>query len=163
MKKHLYGILFAAAMCAAAAGTYFLVLHTQADYPSKLIFSGILLILGLIAGIVASSKTKDSKSRAVAKALYDAEACGIGVYADGEFVYANGFYTEAEQKANVNIYKLTKENKPLEGYVVSAEKHGEYTVIIVNRKADNDIPTDGADSSELTENITENAKSENDC
>ena len=133
MKKHLYGIVFAAAMCAAAAGMYFIVLHTQASYPLKLIFSGMLLLLALITGIVASSKTKDEKARAVSEALNKAESCGIGVYADGEFVFANRFYTETEQNESVNIYKLSKELKQPEGYSVIAEKHGEYTVIFVKK------------------------------
>ena len=162
MKKHLYGILFAAAICAAAAGTYFLVMHTQADYPVKLIFSGILLLLALIAGAVAASKTKDDKARAVAKALYGTEICGIGVYADGEFVYANRFYTEAEQKADVNIYKLLKENKPLEGYTVREEKHGEYTLIFVNRAVNDEMTTVIAESGEKSESITEDENGKDD-
>jgi hypothetical protein len=137
-------------------------MHTQADYPVKLIFSGILLLLALIAGAVAASKTKDDKARAVVKALYDAEICGIGVYADGEFVYANRFYTEIEQKTDVNIYKLLKENKPLEGYTVREEKHGEYTLIFVSIAVNGNIPADSAESGAETESIAEDANCKDD-
>ncbi|MBQ6052579.1 MAG: hypothetical protein IJL30_04735 [Clostridia bacterium] len=135
MKKHLYGILFTAAVFAAAAGTYFLVLNTQADYPVKLIFSGVLLLLALIVGAFAASKTKDARSQAVLRAINGVKSCGIGVYSNGEFVFANNVYIKAEQEANVNFHKSLKDGNTPEGYTVTAETHEDgkdkYTVIFV--------------------------------
>ncbi|MBO4391881.1 MAG: hypothetical protein J5816_01115 [Clostridia bacterium] len=155
MKKHLYGIIFTAAVFAAAAGIYFLVLNSQADYPAKLIFSGLLLLLALIVGIFASSKTKDAKSRAVARAINGAKFCGIGIYSDGEFVFANSVYSEAEQNANVSFYKALKDGKTPDGYTVTAETHEDgkdkYTVIFVTENRSAPLPEAPADGEVKTE------------
>ena len=154
MKKHLYGIIFTAVVFAAAAGIYFLVINSQADYPVKLIFSGLLLLLALIVGVFASSKTKDAKSRAVARAINGAKFCGIGVYSDGEFVFANSVYSEAEQNANVNFYKSLKDGNTPDGYTVTAETHGDgkdkYTVIFVTENRSEPLPSAPVDEEEKT-------------
>ncbi len=138
MTKNLYGILFALSACAVAAGTYFLVIRSQSGYPEKLIFSGVLLLLALIVGIYASSKTKDAKARAVVKGLDCSRSCGIAVYYDGEFAFANRRYLEIEQKENVNLFKAVNDSKSLDGYDVSSETHkdgkNEYTVIFITEK-----------------------------
>ena len=166
MKKHLYGVIVAAVIAAAAAGTYFLVMNSQADYTLKLIFSGILLLLALITAIFASSATKDAKARAVCDALEGVKSDGIGVYCDGEFVFSNSVYDELQEKNSVNFYRLVRDGKTPDGYRITTEisKKGKntYTVIFVTESLNeentvSETDENGADIASNGEETSENS------
>ena len=123
MKKIITGLIFLAAVCIAAAGTYSVVMASEVDFKIKLVFSGVILLLALIVGIYASAVTRDSKRKSIESALYGITENGIAIYEDGEFVFANNKYIRTEEKENVNFFKAVRDGKTVDGYVVKTEEN----------------------------------------
>lgn len=135
MKKTVKGILFLVAVCVAAAGGYYIVMISNADFATKLFFAGFLLLLALIVGIYSAAVTKDAKLCDIKKALESVGSCGVAIYKDGEFVFANEKYARTEEKLGFNVFNAVTDGKELDGYVIKSEKtvcgKGEFVVISV--------------------------------
>lgn len=142
MKKTVTGIVFIAAVGIAAAATYYVVMTAQVDFKIKLIFSGVMLLLALIVGIYASAVTRDSKRKAIEKALGGIDSKGIAIYENGEFVFANGMYVKIEEKENVNFFKAVRDGKGIDGYTVKTEENADskskFLIIEVEKAEENE-------------------------
>lgn len=154
MKKHINGIIFAVAVSAAAAGIYFMVLRTSADFSMKLVYSVAMLLLALIVGIFASAVTRDEKRKSVVKALESISAKGIAIYENGEFVFANTKYRRIEEKTGKNIFRELRANNSLNGYDMTAETSvngtSEFLILSVAEKAEQPVAAAGSEDTDMT-------------
>jgi len=154
MKKFFTSLVFLICVGAFAGAIYFAVMKIEAGYVEKMIFSGAIIIIAIIAAALGASASKNRHNELIAEAV-DGLDEGIAVYLNDRAVYKSKRFVELETKAGKEIIKIIAENNECEAlYIRTSQtmiKNKPYLYVTVSEKSAFFMPPKQEEEDEKTE------------